>query len=201
MGKYSYKLVPLPSMFGVRVPPENHDGPGGRGDDLYVYPYDDLPPLVSHLHPKFAIFDAGRKLKMFGNVSNQQVLEKFYDKYPELQKVWNLYRAWTRVPPIESLEDESYNDPHTVLVFDDNSYCDDPRDGDCEDRTNRTKEGRGDGFYLRPRTQSVLVVAAEGNDNLNGGVNVIHSGLGLGGQMHETQPKANRRSSRTVTFV
>jgi hypothetical protein len=33
----------------------------GIGDAFvrYIYPYSSLPPLESHVHPKFVIFDAG----------------------------------------------------------------------------------------------------------------------------------------------
>ena len=38
------------------------------------YPYDDLPILKSHLHPRFAIFDAGRKLHRLGGVGGQSLV-------------------------------------------------------------------------------------------------------------------------------
>jgi hypothetical protein len=35
---------------------------------IFYYPYNGFPRLVSHIHPKFAIFEAGRKLKELENV-------------------------------------------------------------------------------------------------------------------------------------
>ena len=49
----------------VWIPRENDD----EAPHFHSYPYSDLPHLVSHIHPKFAIFDAGRILKGLGNLT------------------------------------------------------------------------------------------------------------------------------------
>jgi hypothetical protein len=111
-----------------------------------------LPGLVSHIQPKFTIFDARRKLLELDELSS---LKKEYQKMIDdnlgialrLSKISTLYSAWTASPPLDSLDDESYNDPNVGLASDDDG-------SGYDDRINRTKSGREDEF--RPRTRSVV---------------------------------------------
>ena len=139
----------------VHIPLEDDDG-----GTLLPYPYDKLPCLTSHIHPKFAIFDAGEKLEALGELSSsQQELREVLSGNPGLEKIRILYSAWIRTPPKDSVNDISYNDPNFVLAYepeDDGDDSDDPEDGDY---TNRTKIGLGNGTFPRPRTRSA--VAAE----------------------------------------
>jgi hypothetical protein len=131
---------------------------------IYTYPFFTLPPLKSHLHPKFAIFDAGRKLKIsrYNHSSSEaKSLQKVGEHYPSLAKVLSLYNTWVEPIPNRAMEDESYNDPRVVLVSEDGENFE---DGDYDGRTNRTESGRGDG--LRPRTRSVVAAERDGDYGL-----------------------------------
>jgi hypothetical protein len=130
-----------------------YEGEGFPGH-TYLYPYSDLPHLVSHIHPKFVIFNTGSKLKKLAKTSSKEALRKLFVDNPGLEKIQILHNAWIQPPTIGYELNESYEDPNIVLVEEDSSF-DDSEDGEYDYRTNRTKSGRGDGF--RPRTRSVAV--------------------------------------------
>jgi hypothetical protein len=112
-------------------------GPLAPGDfTTYTYPFDDMPVFKSHLHPKFAILEAGRKLNEIDFVTS---IQKSKD-YPILTKVAEIYSAWTRPRPDQAMNDPSYNHD-----------SDDDEDGD--DGTNRSTvhtEAHRYGFRRRP---------------------------------------------------
>jgi hypothetical protein len=169
----------------VHIPLEDDDG-----GILLPYPYDKLPCLTSHIHPKFAIFDAGEKLEALGELSSsQQELREVLSGNPGLEKIRILYSAWIRTPPKDSVNDISYNDPNFVLAYepeDDGDDSDDPEDGDY---TNRTKIGRGNGTYLRPRTRSVAAAERDDGGDYDNRTNRTKIGRGNG-----TFPRPRTRS-------
>ena len=137
----------------VQIPRESGDGEGGT---FHRYPYNELPLLKSHIHPKFAIFDAGRKLKRLEELttSKRELLRVLTDN-PRLEKVQILYYSWTQKVSRDLLANKSYNDPNYVLVYepeeDGDNGSDDSEDMDYNGRTNRTKSGHAGGFVSRPR--------------------------------------------------
>jgi hypothetical protein len=76
---------------------------------LLIYPYSSLPTLKSHLHPKFAIFSAGMKLRSLDDAE----LDKLHDEYSSLSKIIKLYTAWGRVISRKAKKDKSYIDPES----------------------------------------------------------------------------------------
>jgi len=74
-------------------------------DDIisYVSPFQTLPLLKSHLHPKFAIMEAGRKL-----TNALCYLFQLTRDYPSLSHELILYNAWLRDAPAGVEEDETY---------------------------------------------------------------------------------------------
>ena len=131
---------------------------------IHRYPYSSMPPLESHVHPKFAIFDAGRKLKMlFEESESNQILNKVVEDYPSLSKIQRLYRVWIQPPPNASRNDTSYIDPNFELVSDPpEDISSDGSEYDAPKRA-RTLLGRGDGFYLRQKTRSMAAGEQAGN--------------------------------------
>ncbi|KAF8627969.1 hypothetical protein AX17_006079 [Amanita inopinata Kibby_2008] len=85
----------------------------------YMYPFDGFPLLTSHLHPRFVILEAGRRL----NLLDAAVLLLFVTRHPILTQILQIYSAWTRDRPATAMDDKSYNP-------DDD---DDNRDNDFED--------------------------------------------------------------------
>jgi hypothetical protein len=132
------------------------------GSIVYNYPYDTLPRLRSHLHPKFVIFNTGKKLRraLEGIILDPE-LQRLN---PNLVTILRVYDAWILPLPVNAMDDVTYVDPHVELVSeDDGNPDDDPNDLDYRgSRTNRTPSGRGDGHHLRPRTRSVA--ASEQHD-------------------------------------
>jgi hypothetical protein len=153
----------------------------GKGGDNHFYPYDTLPRLISHLQPRFAIFNAGSKLnKLMEGGSTNPEFTKVLDNHPDidLNMVIMLYDAWIRPIPYFAVKDESYVEPNTTLVRVPNPPdSDDPEDSDYVGRRNC---GRiltsGDGL-LRPRTRSV---AAEQDRNDDDHDHLTESGRGDG---------------------
>jgi hypothetical protein len=84
-------------MQGYPIARQNeHDQPPNKDQfKIHFYPFDTLPPFRSHVHPKFAIFELGRKyhelLKKNTAAANEAV-----ESYPNLRRVHRIYAAWTK---------------------------------------------------------------------------------------------------------
>ncbi|KIJ23997.1 hypothetical protein M422DRAFT_56591 [Sphaerobolus stellatus SS14] len=121
---FEYRFVPLlPAMKTIAI----HRQLGTQAADselmpndfvTYIHPFNAMPKLTSHLHPKFAILEAGRKL---GVIAPPFLLEVVAE-YPILQKALVIYAAWTCQCPADAQNDPSYNPP-------DNHDGDDDDDG------------------------------------------------------------------------
>jgi hypothetical protein len=130
----------------------------GIGDEAVIhrYPYSTLPRLECHVHPKFAIFDAGLKLiKLLhrDDPKSNEALDNVLKGYPTLKKIQILYRVWMSTPP--NTADKTYVDPDLELVCcPPEVNSDNDSDGSEYGQPTRTKTvaGRGDGYYLSPRT-------------------------------------------------
>ncbi|KAF7426543.1 hypothetical protein PC9H_008912 [Pleurotus ostreatus] len=124
-GHFLYRFLPLRNMETatitryLRVP--TAEDPPLRPEDVvnHFFPFDSIPPLKSHIHPKFAIFELGL-----------QVLHLPLDVYrslltttPIISSVLDIYYAWTRTPPTRFLED-------TVKDDESGGDDDDPNDED-----------------------------------------------------------------------
>jgi hypothetical protein len=74
---------------------------------LSTYPFTSHPTLRSHLHPKFAILEAGRKLTSMKSYHLKNLLCS-----PQLQQVVGIYHAWTRNDlPLDWKDDVGFNPP------------------------------------------------------------------------------------------
>jgi hypothetical protein len=109
-------------------------------EGFHRYPFDSLPLLQSHLHPKFVIYDVGNKL----HTLDEPLLEKIVVKFPIMKEIQDLYTSWVAGP----LWDEAVKDS-TYISLDDEGRDgddgdddagngddgDDPIDSDYDDRT------------------------------------------------------------------
>jgi len=84
-----------------------NDGNSSADFTIYTYPFNGFPLLKSHLHPKFAIFEAGRRLEFL----EPTVFKSLLVKFPSLALIGELYGAWSRKPPAEWKTDISFYDP------------------------------------------------------------------------------------------
>ena len=122
-------------------------------NDSYNYPYDTLPRLRSHLHPKFAIFHAGKILnRVLGKNSHLNSELQDLDPNRDLETILKLYDAWTLPVPGDARNDATYVNPLAEFVVDDDNVNDNRSGLGC---TNRTPSGR-------PRKRSAA--AAEQHD-------------------------------------
>ncbi|EKM76573.1 hypothetical protein AGABI1DRAFT_131128 [Agaricus bisporus var. burnettii JB137-S8] len=100
-GIFSYRLFPLKtSMRSICIARQEnpaHDRPVAATDfKIHVHPFNELPDFQSHLHPKFAIVELGRKLSGLDLVT----LTSFTSTFPILGRVLAIFMAWTRrIPP------------------------------------------------------------------------------------------------------
>jgi hypothetical protein len=177
---------------------------------VYEYPYTSFPQLESHIHPKFAIFDAGSKLqKLFNEDSDSNpVYEKILKDYPSVSKIRRLYFAWIRPLPTNALEDKTYVDSTSFEEFYDTPEVnsDIANDSDYEDRSmwNRT---RGDGIFLRRRTRSVAAAEqALRAKRLRPRKQTIANGVGegqsaQGGQTRKQKAPVKKRKVLSESFT
>ncbi|KAF7424617.1 hypothetical protein PC9H_009925 [Pleurotus ostreatus] len=123
-GNFSYRFLPLRDMelvpiIRLRMPtPGNSLGPSDTV--THYFPFDTMPILTSHIHPKFAIFELGRQIAAFP----MDVKIKLINTTPILCSILDIFRAWSESPPAGFLADTAFN-PHP----DD----DDDEDEDCSD--------------------------------------------------------------------
>lgn len=73
----------------------------------HTHPFKTLPQLKSHLHPQFVIFDVGRKLEGLA----EDTFVRLNEDFPSLSLIKCVYNAWSRDPPPDSKNDESYDVP------------------------------------------------------------------------------------------
>lgn len=102
----------------------------------HTYPFTTLPLMTSHLHPKFAILEAGRKLE---TLETNNVAE-LIGSYPSLGDVVVLYGAWTRAVPGNAMADRTYNNP-------------DENDSSDHDDDRREEDSSNDEDYKDNRSQ------------------------------------------------
>lgn len=161
----------------------------------YTYPYRAFPELKSHLHPKFVIFDAGKKLeKLMGISDNPPVVMEILNVLPSrpatISNIVKLYSAWIRNIPQDALDDISYVDPNEELVSEledgsDGGDGDDSEDGDYKGYDSRTKSRRGNGKILCRITRSISAKRRGGQSN--------QTKFGNGGSKTRRAPAVKRK--------
>jgi hypothetical protein len=117
---------------------------------VHDYPFDTLPLLESHLHPKFVIFNSGEKLRGLEGLFEYR---KLLDKFPILGDVEKVYLAWLEsLLPDNVEDDESYNAAADSDEDDDSDVIvDDPRDNDYVLDKRSMKASQKRKFSPRPR--------------------------------------------------
>lgn len=105
---------------------------------LHAYPFNTLPLLESHLHPRFAIFNAGYKLQDMLQTRPESFFQ-LIDDYPSLSTIKALYGAWILPPP-----DVAYTDPTFINDDGDDDEGDDGGDGDGDFQIDDDDDDDGD---------------------------------------------------------
>lgn len=109
------------------VPIHRHEASDYR---KFIYPFEEFPPIVSHVHPRFVICDAADKLRGFADVlafgrGRLGVLPTM------LHKVGQIYKAWRTAIP----EPEFYEERVEL--------------GDQSERTNQSREVKAGVSYTK----------------------------------------------------
>ncbi|KAL0957225.1 hypothetical protein HGRIS_001039 [Hohenbuehelia grisea] len=136
---FSYRFLPLRDMEPVSITRQIRIptviGPPLRPTDfiVHVFPFDDIPVLKSHIHPKFAIFQLGRQISGLAADKKASLL----NANPILCSVLDLHKAWSESLPAGADEDSEFNQPLDDSDDDDSDGGgrggDDPGDGDYSD--------------------------------------------------------------------
>ncbi|KAJ3564508.1 hypothetical protein NP233_g8249 [Leucocoprinus birnbaumii] len=149
---FRYTLIPIKDMEDIAFSRQTLTGAPPIPNDFttHLYPYDTLPVLISHIHPKYAIVSAGAKLSKLPRDRVHALLQSF----PRLLNIMHLYRAWIFPPPANFAEDDSFWPPYDPSDEKDNEDNDEggkPRGKDHKDTI--TEKGRCR-IQKRPREQS-----------------------------------------------
>ncbi|EKM78401.1 hypothetical protein AGABI1DRAFT_114689 [Agaricus bisporus var. burnettii JB137-S8] len=94
---FQYRFIPLgDSMKQNRILRQNEHAPPPNKDQftIHFYPFDTLPPIRSHLHPKFVIFELGRKFHELVE-KDSAAANAAVSSYPILDRVHRIYAAWS----------------------------------------------------------------------------------------------------------
>ncbi|KAF7759879.1 hypothetical protein Agabi119p4_11574 [Agaricus bisporus var. burnettii] len=97
-GGFEYRLIPLDgSMESYPILRQNdHARPLNKDQyTLHFYPFNTLPLFRSHLHPKFAIYELGRKFDGLTD-KDQAAADAAVLSYPELDIIYRIYLRWSR---------------------------------------------------------------------------------------------------------
>ncbi|KAF9037563.1 hypothetical protein BJ165DRAFT_1501840 [Panaeolus papilionaceus] len=89
---FQYKLLPVQEMEDVYIARQAINV-AGASVVVHEYPFDDLPIVTSHVHPKYVILHLGQLL------SNRQIITRkaLIQQIPWLKDVRSLFSRWTLV--------------------------------------------------------------------------------------------------------
>ncbi len=100
----------------LRMPTPRH--PLGPADIVvHFFPFYKMPLLISHIHPKFAIFELGRQISALP----MDLKIKLIDATPILCPIFDICRAWSESPPAEFLADTAFNLHPDYEAYDEDS--------------------------------------------------------------------------------
>ncbi|KAF9037600.1 hypothetical protein BJ165DRAFT_1501962 [Panaeolus papilionaceus] len=90
---FQYKILPIQDMEDVYITRQTTNS--NEPFAVHDYPFEDLPTITSHVHPKFAILHLGQILRNRGVPTKKTLMQKL----PWLEDVSELFTWWTsRVP-------------------------------------------------------------------------------------------------------
>ncbi|KAH6867451.1 hypothetical protein BKA70DRAFT_1579404 [Coprinopsis sp. MPI-PUGE-AT-0042] len=79
--------------------------------EIHLYPFIDLPKIISHVDPKLVIAQLGRSL---ANVESREGSSALIEQYPILDKVGQIWACWTSELPRGFREDPSFVAPEVA---------------------------------------------------------------------------------------
>ncbi|KAF8987923.1 hypothetical protein BDQ17DRAFT_1374563 [Cyathus striatus] len=104
---FEYRLLPIADMDDVTFIRQNDTTATTQQPETYTehkFPFDTLPKLVSHIHPKFVLAGVGYFLYA---ASRDQFL-KNYHKYAIFEKIGNIYLLWTSPNSLDVDDDPTF---------------------------------------------------------------------------------------------
>lgn len=90
-------------MRHVTIVRQNHDRTPTQASDVtvHLFPFQTLPVLESHIHPKFVILDAAPKIAALEATAGYSdiadaLIETLANSFPVIKKLKDIYEAWDR---------------------------------------------------------------------------------------------------------
>ncbi|KAF9037549.1 hypothetical protein BJ165DRAFT_561915 [Panaeolus papilionaceus] len=124
---FEYRLFPLDDLEDIYVTRQSSD-PHQPNVTVHRYPFDDLPPIISHVHPKYALLQLGY---LFHSRSIRNI-KSLVVKFPWLRDVLELYVSWTSIIPDCAATTRSYiPNPHPEAIGLSLPPCDSDDEGSC----------------------------------------------------------------------
>ncbi|EKM75046.1 hypothetical protein AGABI1DRAFT_132665 [Agaricus bisporus var. burnettii JB137-S8] len=114
-GGFKYKLIPLgDSMRTFPILRQNEHGQPPNKDQytIYLYPFDDMPTFRTHLHPKFAIYELGRKVHALV-AEDGAVATRAFRTYQDLERVYDVFASWSALQKNSARFEEWKNQGNT----------------------------------------------------------------------------------------
>jgi hypothetical protein len=105
---------------------------------VHVYPFNTLPVLVSHIHPKFVILATAQAVANQEEDATQALVQRF----PTLGTILRLSLAWMHLIPERAKEDQSYWPPYYPSDNSDDEDNGGDNGDDEEHQDNVTEKGR-----------------------------------------------------------
>jgi hypothetical protein len=107
---------------------------------VHIYPFNTLPVLVTHIHPKFVIMATTKAVSR----QEQGAIQALIHQFPTLEMILKLSPAWRNFIPQRVKEDRLYWPPYDPSLTDDSddegNGGDDKNGKDCQDKV--TERGR-----------------------------------------------------------
>ncbi|KAK7679482.1 hypothetical protein QCA50_017536 [Cerrena zonata] len=138
--QFEYQFIPISKrMEEITISRQNSDKTPKQPSDVtvHIYPFTTIS-VKSHLHPKFVILEAGRKMhklvklmKLGGKYLRKNMVKEWVDDirtaWPVVEKIERIYEAWMYRPNFGHIhEDPDFNPPYK------------PNDPDDDHRSIRT---------------------------------------------------------------
>ncbi|EAU82991.2 hypothetical protein CC1G_09253 [Coprinopsis cinerea okayama7 len=119
---YNYTFLPLTKdLEQIGIHRQTCDSPPAF--TTHTYPFDTLPTLKSHIHPKFAITHLGAALRDLAHSSLERYL-KLKEQHPILYTIRMLCWRWSILPD-RAVEDPTYVVPQASSALDEDGEEDD----------------------------------------------------------------------------
>ncbi|KAF9037567.1 hypothetical protein BJ165DRAFT_1501846 [Panaeolus papilionaceus] len=132
---FQYKVLPLQDMEDMYITRQTTNGNGPRVA-VYDHPFEDLPTITSHVHPKYVILHLGPVLRELPKPTRKALVQQI----PWLKGVTDLFIWWTTRVPEFARDHLSYTHPPFNLSSGSSTSCSGLSDGELDTPPRRIQQ-------------------------------------------------------------